>query len=222
MKIFNFEPFDGHIIAHIDENKVLVDTGSPVTIGVGKDLPSFGSPLMVESLPGCTVLYLGDLLHYGFDVLLGCDVLGRQPFLVDWPARTITFGPLERPDGIVIPLDSIGVPVIAARIDGKDVRLALDTGAKVTFLKHDLIRDAAEVGTYDDFYPTIGAFTCGSFEKTVSVGGISLDLTAGELPPSLESSLGSIGLDGILGNDIFDHYPKVLYDLQNRTLTLAR
>ena len=133
----------------------------------------------------------------------------------------ITFDPETRPVGTEIPLDNImGCPLVSARIGGQVVKLAVDTGARVTFLNPSLVTGERPVGHYDDFYITCGPFTCDSFEKRVRIGDISLDLIVGGLPPDLETGLGFMGLDGILGNDIFDHYPKVLYDLRGNMLTL--
>lgn len=218
---FDFEAFEGHIVAHIDGNDCLVDTGSPVTFGTGRSLPSFGKPLIGEGLRGLDAPEIGRLLGRPLDILLGVDVLGHQPFLVDWEARTITFDPETRPVGTEIPLDNImGCPLVSARIGGQVVKLAVDTGARVTFLNPSLVTGERPVGHYDDFYITCGPFTCDSFEKRVRIGDISLDLIVGGLPPDLETGLGFMGLDGILGNDIFDHYPKVLYDLRGNMLTL--
>ena len=220
---FNFEPFNGHIVANIDGNDCLVDTGSPVTFGTGRSLPSFGKPLIGEGIRGLDAADVGRSLGRPLDILLGVDVLGHHTFLVDWEASTITFDPDTRPAGIEIPLDNImGCPLVSARIGGRDVKLALDTGARVTFLDPALVADETPVGHYDDFYITCGPFTCDSFEKTVCVGDVSLDLIVGGLPSDMDSGLGFMGLDGILGNDIFNHYPRVLYDLPSATLTLSR
>ena len=223
MMTFEFEAFEGHIVAHIDGNDCLVDTGSPLTFGEGRSMPSFGKTEIGAGLPGLDAHEVGRLLGRPLDILLGTDLLGNQPFLVDWEARTITFDPETRPAGSEIPLDNImGCPLVSARIGGQALKLAVDTGARVTFLNPSLVAGERPVGHYDDFYITCGPFTCDSFEKTVDVGDVSLDLVVGGLPPDLETGLGFIGLDGILGNDIFDHYPKVLYDLRENMLTLYR
>ncbi|HQY68720.1 MAG TPA: hypothetical protein PLD38_15700 [Pyrinomonadaceae bacterium] len=218
---FTFEEFDGHILANIDDNVCLIDTGSPVTFGAGS-LPSMGNPTIMEGLRGKGVTELGTLLGKPFDILIGTDILGKHSFLVDSNARTITFDVTDRIEGVEVRLESIGVPILSGRVDGQDVRLALDTGAKVTFLMPSLVAGGEVVGHYDDFYITCGAFTCGNYRKAVGLADVTLDLIVGELPPDLENGLGSIGIDGILGNDIFNHYPKVLYDLPNGILTLGR
>jgi len=63
------------------------------------------------------------------DAIVGLDVLGQRPFVIDYSTRTIRFGP-SPPLAITVPLRRDGgLAVFDAEIDHRPVRLAFDTGA---------------------------------------------------------------------------------------------
>jgi predicted aspartyl protease len=63
------------------------------------------------------------------DAIIGLDVLGPRPFVIDYSAHVIRFGPLPAlPVSLPLRLDR-GLAVFDAEIDHRPVHLLLDTGA---------------------------------------------------------------------------------------------
>jgi predicted aspartyl protease len=63
------------------------------------------------------------------DAIIGLDVLGTGPFVIDYPARAIRFGPLPALRvSLPLRLDR-GLAVFDAEIDHRPVHLLFDTGA---------------------------------------------------------------------------------------------
>ncbi len=68
------------------------------------------------------------------DAIVGMDVLGQQPFVIDYSARVIRFGPAAAMHAsIPLRLDR-GLPVFDAEIDHIPVHLLFDTGASALIL----------------------------------------------------------------------------------------
>jgi hypothetical protein len=69
------------------------------------------------------------VLPVRIDAVVGLDVLGQRPFVIDYPARVIRFEPAPALQ-ISLPLRlEQGVAVFDAEIDHRPVHLLLDTGA---------------------------------------------------------------------------------------------
>ena len=67
--------YDNHIIAHIDNHNVLIDTGSPVSIGNTDSILIKEKPYSLgKDFQGLNVRELSDLVGTRIDVLLGVDV----------------------------------------------------------------------------------------------------------------------------------------------------
>lgn len=73
--------------------------------------------------------FLQKTLPVRIDAIIGLDVLGSRPFVIDYSARVIRFG-LASPMPVSIPLRlDGGLAVFDAEIDHQPVHLLLDTGA---------------------------------------------------------------------------------------------
>jgi predicted aspartyl protease len=73
--------------------------------------------------------FLEKALPVRIDGMIGLDVLGQSSFMIDYPSRTIHFGP-PPPLSISIPLRvKEGVATVDAEINHMPVRLLVDTGA---------------------------------------------------------------------------------------------
>lgn len=89
-KTFDIDLYDGHLIINNNGQKILVDTGSPVTIGRSNHF------VFMDHEHNCTTAYLGTdipsiskLMDYDIDVLMGMDVLGRYEMLTDYKNATL-------------------------------------------------------------------------------------------------------------------------------------
>jgi predicted aspartyl protease len=88
-------------------------------------------PIRAESLP-VLVKDLSRQEHdYGIPIagIIGLDVLSKSSFRLDYDAADIKFGEVAR-KGIPVPFDArTGTAVAEARIEGKPVRMLVDTGS---------------------------------------------------------------------------------------------
>ncbi len=82
---------------------------------------------------------LSRTLQVRIDAIVGLDVLGQMPFVIDYSARVIRFGPVPSL-GVSVPVRVYGgLAVIDAEIDHRPVQLLFDTGASslVVFKKEN-------------------------------------------------------------------------------------
>jgi len=124
-------------------------------------------------------LVLTDAERYGYDLVLGADVLANAPVSIDYEHHVLTFGNADPPgqsNTLPIEFDKL-IPVVNASLGSTRARLAIDTG------------DESSINLAYDFYqkhPDL--FTVTSTAQVGGVGGISVE-DMGELP---EIRLGGI------------------------------
>ena len=226
MKCFKFDDFDGYIIPEIDGAKVLIDTGCPITVSAGSNLPSLGDIWMTQATEQFNPQTMAGFTkeEFEFEVLLGRNYLGIVPFMVDWDEKTICFESYEVPEGDEINFQVLMAGAAAdAKINDKDVKLIIDTGAKISFLGHEKFSECPIVGEVKDYHLSSGHFTAPLISAQFSQGSVTMDLNAGRLDNELFDQLKMVSIDGILGNDIFNYYKKVWYDLPgNRIILIDR
>lgn len=93
------------------------------------------------------------------DAIVGLDVLGKEPFVIDYSARVIRFGASPvLPVSVPLRLDR-GLAVFDAEIDHKSVHLLLDTGASSLIL----FSKAGTASTKARTEATLGVKDIGSF-----------------------------------------------------------
>ena len=223
MKSFEFDHFDGYIIPTIDGAKVLVDTGCPITVSSGSTLPSLGDIWMTPATNEFNPQVMSGFRHEDIEieVLLGRNYLALNPFLVDWDARTISFNATDVPEGDEIAFRVVMAgATVDAEIADQEVALIIDTGAKISFLGHHKFQDSPVIGSVEDYHLSTGHFDAEVIPAPFSFGDVKMELYAGRLDNALFDQLRTVSIDGILGNDIYDHYHQVWYDFPGNRLIL--
>ena len=222
-RTFTINPFDHHILIENENRTLLIDTGSPVTLFNGEEFEFLGTSIprgILSISPDAICESLGTHI----DALVGCDVLKHFAVLFDCHRGTITFSDEELllPDSECIPLSStLGLPKVSLQLMGHDGRFFLDTGAKISYVRENVLEGVASEGQATDFYPGFGQFETPIYHITTSVGAQKFPVHYGVLPGFLETSLlGLTGTSGIIGYDLFEHFT-VLLDFRNNTLRLA-
>lgn len=113
-------------------------------------------------------IVLSDIHRYGYDLILGADVLASAPVTIDYGRHAIFFGPdpYLRGSGQPIALQFENfVPVVGAVLGSTAAQLAVDTG------------DQSTINLSHDFYLTHPAiFTPTSTRRVSGVGGDSQEL----------------------------------------------
>ena len=198
---------DGHLISDIDGRQLLLDTGSPesfsndgivnfngIAHNVGRDFMGITAEV-VSGYVGTTV-----------DALLGMDILKRYSIVVDGPRNSLEV--FKRPlNGFPVRMamsDFMNIPIIEIAIDGVERRMVVDSGAKLSYTVSGATRQQPSLGRVEDFYPGIGLFSVDTYRLETDFQGHQCDLVYGVTPPFLELMLGAMGVDGLLGSQIFE------------------
>jgi len=195
--------FDSHILAEIGQERVLIDTGSPSSVGDGGTIRIGNSEYQIApTFMGTTVTEIGRLIATRISALLGADILNRIDFRIDLDESkfTVTDGTLDF-GGTTIPTESFqGVPIIRARFDHGEEKCFFDTGAILSYLHSSLAGSYPVVGTDTDFFPGFGKFQTEVRKSRVKIGGRGYNIRFGTLPPILEAGLLLAGVKGIIGS----------------------
>jgi hypothetical protein len=90
--MYTYEIKDGHLITEIDNKTVLVDTGSPASIGEIREFSLNGKAVELQRrYQGADIAGLSKLLGFKIDILLGCDCLNKYDIEIDTKKKTIAF-----------------------------------------------------------------------------------------------------------------------------------
>lgn len=119
--------------------------------------------------------FLQNVIPVHIDAIIGLDVLGQAPFIIDYPARVIRFG-VAPALAISVPLRMDGgLAVFDAEINHTPVRLLLDTGASSIILfakltpgssrvKTDAVLRQEAIGTFESKQVSLSLLRLGSEE----------------------------------------------------------
>jgi len=206
MRDYVLRTINGHIFTSIENQRVLIDTGMPVSLG---SMPEWYFMQEVHPLSsgylGVTLEQISRLVGVPVDVLLGSDILKNYClfFEVSRQRFSISAQPLIR-SRHNFPLSLLmGVPGARVDIHGQPVEMYLDTGAKLSYVSEGLAQGLESVGKEMDFYPGIGEFETDVYAIDISLGDLVFTLRFGTLPSMLEKALKVSGKQGIIGTEFF-------------------
>lgn len=221
-KTFNIDLYDSHLILIADGVKILVDTGCPVTIGKEKSFVFMGEEnSCYTSFGGRDINSISQLMQYDVDVLLGMDIIAKYYVQTDYNLKQATFSdeplPLEQMTSVPIIRGQMGEICINLEVKGEKVKLALDTGAKISYIDQSFTIGEKQIGTKDDFNPMINHFQTPIFAMDASIGKRRFPVNFGVLPPMLAMPLKMMGIYGAIGFDLFNAFIVVM-DFKNNML----
>lgn len=219
---FNIDMYDGHLIFIADGLKILVDTGCPVTIGKESTFMFMGEEYVCHtSFGGRDINSISQLMRYDIDVFMGMDIIERYYVQTDYKHQQVTFSneplPVEQMFSTPIIRGRMGEVCINLTVKGNNVKLALDTGAKISYIDQFYTEGENQIETKDDFSPLIGHFQTPIFEMEASVDAWSFPVNFGVLPPSLVMPFQMMGIHGAIGFDLFNAFTVVM-DFKNSKL----
>ncbi len=127
-------------------------------------------PLQIGNVrfPEANYIVLSDIHRYGYDVVIGADVLASMPVTIDHNAHTLIFGSPadENGAGTIVPLEFDNfVPVVNVTLGDRATSLAIDTG------------DQSNINLAYEYYqhhPNL--FKATKTETVGGVGGSSVEL----------------------------------------------
>lgn len=214
---------NGHILAEIGNERLLVDTGANYSIGTSKQLTIDGQMFdLADNYLGHTIEDLSALVQTMLTGIMGSDVFGAMDVLIDLPTNQIRFsGDSLDLLGAAIPGKYIaGVPVIRAVIGGEPIDCFVDTGARISYAHSSVAANAPISGEDTDFYPGFGQFKTPTLSLPVMLSGLSFNMRFGRLPQTLDMVIGVAGVKAILGAELILNRP-VLFSRQRKMLVLG-
>jgi len=220
MKTYQLRLFQGHAIIEDDNNIILVDTGAPTTIHHTESLRFNGDQYHYSTTyAGLTIQSISDLLGTQITTLLGADILAKYHIILDYRNNKAMFSHQEIEfAGTEVSISRfMGIPIVEFSIDNFPVKLFLDTGAKLSYLSETITRNYETTGMDRDFYPGVGQFETECFMIPTQLYDVNFNVTFGNLPDILQTTLMVGGTDGIMGFDFFNNFP-VYLDLARGTL----
>ncbi len=213
MNTYDYELVNGHIIIGTQNHKYLMDTGAPASISSVSPFQFAGLSIsVVDQYLGITLDSLSKNVGSPLDAMIGVDILNQFDVIIDPASRSIGFSvePISLNSDPVAIENFLGIPIVLGSIGDKQVKLFLDTGAKISYLSTSLTNSMQPSGREEDFYPDYGTFSTSTYQLQLKVGNAVFDLCFGNLPELLETTLLSANVQGILGTEIFDTH-KMLY-----------
>ena len=156
---------DNHITIDYKGAKYLIDTGAPISIAKNDFIEFQGKDYSAsQSFSGFDIDKLIDGLGFEIDALIGGNILKDFIFQIDLKRNFFTaftndhllmldkYGHSEIELGSNIPIFNI-----YAKNNTKN-KVYLDTGAKLSYIKKELLNGAQVIGEEEDFYPGYGRF----------------------------------------------------------------
>ena len=179
--------------------------------------------LTSENLPLDSLLH--NSVYYPASGYDGDMIRLFNKILKDKGVRSFVYcGTHEEPGmaGTVIPLADArgGVKVVCMEINGQPLKMAIDTGAPLSYVDRMVTDDLEPIGEKADFHPKAGRYTTPVFKLEAEICGKKFTGAYGNLPTMMGLSLKLGGLDGVVGYDFFKSF-KVLFDFRNSLVVSA-
>lgn len=195
---------NGHIIMTVAGDDWLIDTGSPLSFGEMELVLDDGARQLPTGFMGIGAEFLGENIGLPLSGLVGTDILNGYEVIFDLPRGVIRLNTkIEALAGSEIPIElCLGVPVCGLRINGSDMKGFFDTGAQVSYAPAGILRAEDRIGTFQDFYPTQGAFEANLHWMELMLGENIFRIRCGTLPGFLAGMMNMAGAKCIIGNEI--------------------
>jgi len=193
---------EGIPVLAIGGKLIILDTGSPATLGTDVELcdrTAKASSLLLS--------LMGErFLPQWADGLVGLDFFGDFATVVDAGQMEVTFseGGVQ-PEGTGVELLEAfypNAPFVPVRLGGQRLRAYVDTGSTLTYIDRELLAGGPEVGRHTDYHPMAGDFTTAVHRVPVGIGGESIELECGAMPVALGLGLGLMGADVLVGSEL--------------------
>ena len=214
MKQYDIILQKGHILVAEAGGKLLIDTGSPLSFhSAGRFTLCDQTFNVPASLMNVNADYISDKVGTRVEGLIGMDIIGRLGMAVDIPAGTVTFG-CGTQGWRRIPSATFGVASMDITVAGRPARVALDTGAPISYIGRAYAEGYEAVDTATDFSPLSAAdsFEVPVYEIPVCVGGLEMTMRLGTPPADVGAMIAACGLDGAIGLEFLSGNPVLIAD----------
>ena len=105
-------------------------------------------------------------------------------------------------------------------MNGQTLKMAVDTGAPVSYVDNSVTEGLEPCGEKEDFHPIAGRYVTKVYELEGVVGGKAFRGVYGNLPMMLGLPLKLVGIKGVVGYDFFKSF-KIEFDFAAGTMKIA-
>lgn len=206
---FPVEMVRGHLIVDHEQQKMLLDTGFPVSVGrepacrfLDHDI------LLLQRYKGMTLDARREDIGTDIDVMIGTDVLSRYPMVIDLDAGEVVIEDDDPPHILgVAPLQAVGgIPVVEIGLGARRLRALLNTGVTLSFLLDVDTRAFRCAGVARECYPGLGEFATELRRVPLTFGDQPVTLDCGLLPSALKRALLPLGVHGVVGTNLLQAF----------------
>lgn len=210
--------FRRHLLLKNTQGNLVIDTGSPVSFHEDGIIELGDCKMNVSNSLNEKVnsRYLNKNIGIEIKGLLGMDFMGKYATVFN----TRKFGGfISFDEELFYGTDAMesfsiaGCPGIVMKVNGMSVRMLVDSGAPLSYIDEKFFKDATFVGRKKDFYPMLetDVFFADTFELPCHIGcgnhkDKDLKLVFGLPPTDLGLTLRQIGVDGLIGYDLFRNF----------------
>ena len=193
---------DGIVVFNIEGRNIIMDTGSPATIGTDVRLcdRTARSSAILLSMMG------ERFLPAWAAGLVGLDFINQFTTTVDARDMTVTFDEGDtQPVGTAVgllPAFYQGAPFVPVHLGGQRLRAFVDTGSTLSYIGGELLSTGPQVGEWDDYHPVVGEFHTPVHRLAADIGGEPVDLEFGRMPGMLGLGLQAMGADILIGGEL--------------------
>lgn len=216
---------ESHVIAIINNKRVLISTGTPISIGDMPEIMILGQVYKLENkYLGMDIKQISEHLRTDINAVLGMDILSKFIFYISHGIEAMICSDFfinfkESMRELPINIDA-GQLILDVKIAGVDMKMILDTGAKLSFLNSSLLEGQKSFGKKDAFYPGAGSFTTEIFNMPIQLKEKVMAIPVGKLPDTIMTDLALRQCYGILGADIFKYF-SIQFCLKKNTLWMV-
>lgn len=156
---YKLEIINNHYIININDKKMLIDTGSPLSISFVKEFNEVKINNTLFSLNHIfnepTISNIFDLVGLKIDGFIGMDVIRKFGILISKKEMSVEFNVIKN-KGNKMPLIYVGNAIaFKAVINGIEGKYIIDTGAKYSYGKPILYKGLKETKKVEDYSPSL-------------------------------------------------------------------
>ena len=114
----------------------------------------------------------------------------------------VKFGGEDTPDAssCSIPFEeNMGVLTIGLKVNGKDARVILDTGARIDYMDPSLLNTSNAISHENDYNPILGHFEVDGYKTTYGIGDQVFETITYGATDMLKNYVLSVGIRGVSG-----------------------
>ena len=210
----------GILCADFNEGCLIIDTGSPVSLGPDIPVRVLGSVVHLNSRFGSyTWTEIQESLPFAAVGLVGVDAFSDA--VLGFDVANNTLARLEASIEGNKTAFVMGSPVVQCQIGEDRLSCVLDTGAGLSYLRNEKTAVFGQsLGKQHDFHPMLGEFEVETVACTLVIGDQSLTETFGIATAELRQLMDTANIDAILGTTFFQQ-SLVEIDFQNEIVGIA-